>query len=82
MSEEYVEKTFDKVIRWIKYDAKHLHSDIIQGVKNLIKWFPTIWKDRDYDQFYIYEVLRVKLEKQAVYICNNDRHTRAQRVAE
>ena len=22
MSEEYVETTFDKVIRWIKYDAK------------------------------------------------------------
>lgn len=82
MSEEYVETTFDKVIRWIKYDAKHLHREIIQGVKNLIKWFPTIWRDRDYDHFYIYEVLRVKLEKQAVYISHKDRYTRAQRDAE
>ena len=82
MSEEYVETTFDKVIRWIKYDAKYLHLDIIRGVKNLIRWFPTIWKDRDYDHFYIYEVLRVKLEKQAVYISHKDRYTRAQRDAE
>ena len=82
MSEEYVETTFDKVIRWIKYDAKYLHLDIIRGVKNLIRWFPTIWKDRDYDQFYIYELLRVKLENQAVYISSKDRHTMAQRDAE
>jgi hypothetical protein len=82
MSEEYVETTFDKFIRWIKYDAKHLHRDVIYGVKNLIKWFPTIWKDRDYDHFYIYEVLRVKLENQAVYISQKNRYTRAQRDAE
>ena len=82
MNGEYIETTFDKFIRWVKYDAKHLHLDIIRGVKNLIRWFPTIWKDRDYDQFYIYELLRVKLENQAVYIATNDRHTRAQRDAE
>ena len=62
MNEEYIGTTFDKVIRWVKYDAKYLHLDIIRGVKNLIRWFPTIWKDRDYDHSYIYEVLRVKLE--------------------
>jgi len=82
MSEEYIDTTFDKFIRWIKYDAKYLHRDIIHGVKNLIRWFPTIWKDRDYDHFYIYELLRVKLENQAEYISQKDRHTRAQRDAE
>ena len=82
MSEEYVDTTFNKVIRWVRYDARYIHIDIINGVKNLIYWFPTIWKDRDYDNFYIYEVLRVKLEKQAVYISSKDRHTRAQRDAE
>lgn len=82
MNEEYIETTFDKFIRWVKYDAKYLHLDIIRGVKNLIRWFPTIWKDRDYDHFYIYELLRVKLENQAVYIAGKDRHTTAQRDAE
>lgn len=82
MNEEYIETTFDKFIRWIKYDAKYLHLYIIRGVKNLIRWFPTIWKDRDYDHFYIYELLRVKLENQAVYIAGKDRHTTAQRDAE
>jgi hypothetical protein len=82
MNEEYIETTFDKVIRWVKYDAKYLHLDIIRGVKNLIRWFPTIWKDRDYDHSYIYEVLRVKLENQATYISHKDRHTSAQRDAE
>jgi hypothetical protein len=37
----------------------------IQGIKNLIKWFPTIWKDRDHDYYYTMEVLKKKLEFQA-----------------
>jgi len=69
-------------ITWLRYDARYLHKDVIQGVKNLIKWFPTIWKDRDYDHSYIYELIRVKLENQAEYISKRDRHTTAQRDAE
>jgi len=77
-----IELIANKFITWLRYDAKYLHKEIIQGVKNLIRWFPTIWKDRDYDHFYIYELLRVKLENQAVYISHKDRHTTAQRDAE
>ncbi len=36
-----------------------------QGIRNLIRWFPTIWKDRDYDHYYIMEILKKKLEFQA-----------------
>ena len=77
-----MELTTNKFITWLRYDAKYLHKDVIQGVKNLIRWFPTIWKDRDYDHSYIYEILRVKLENQAEYISKRDRHTTAQRDAE
>lgn len=35
--------------------------DIKTGVKNLIKWFPIIWNDRDYDQFYFYKILEFKM---------------------
>ena len=32
----------------------------IQGVKNLIYWFPIIWKDRDYDHAFIEYMLEHK----------------------
>ncbi|RLC78273.1 MAG: hypothetical protein DRI61_10145 [Chloroflexi bacterium] len=35
--------------------------DIITGIKNLISWFPIIWKDRGWDQHYIFVMLRHKL---------------------
>ena len=31
------------------------------GIINLIKWFPIIWKDRDWDYEFIFEILRFKL---------------------
>jgi hypothetical protein len=34
---------------------------ITQGISNLIKWFPLIWKDRDFDQGYLYDMLYFKL---------------------
>ncbi len=52
--------------------------EFIQGVRNLIKWFPIIWKDRDWDHYYIYEILKHKLKFQSKYIKEKDRHTRAQ----
>ena len=32
----------------------------IQGIKNLIYWFPIIWKDRDYDHAFIEYMLEHK----------------------
>jgi hypothetical protein len=37
--------------------------DIKHGVLNLIKWFPIIWQDRDWDQHFLYEMLKFKLEQ-------------------
>ena len=71
-----------KMKLWWKFEGRYYHKNFIQGVKNLWKWFPTIWKDRDWDHYFIYEILRVKLENQAYSIESNDRHTRAQRDAE
>lgn len=52
---------------------------IIRRIKNLIRWFPIIWKDQDWDDHYIWEILKFKLKNQAEYIGNHDRHTRAKR---
>lgn len=33
------------------------------GIKNLIVWFPVIWKDRDWDQQFLYVILHFKLKR-------------------
>ena len=72
----------EKIKLWWEYDGRYLHRNFITGVKNLWSWFPVIWKDRDWDDSFIYEVLIHKLEKQAKYIGERDWHTRAKRDAE
>ena len=67
---------FRKFMWWLK-DARYYHKDFISGVKNLYKWLPIIWKDRDWDHFYIYQIIEFKLRGQAKYIGTKDRHTRA-----
>jgi hypothetical protein len=42
-----------------------LKRDIIIGLKNIWHWLPVIWRDRDWDRYYIIEILAHKLEKMA-----------------
>ena len=67
---------------WWKFDGRYYHKDFIKGVKNLIRWFPVIWKDRDWDYRYIWDLNIQKLKFQSKYIGNNDNHTRAKRDAQ
>jgi hypothetical protein len=57
-------------------------KNIIKGIKNLIKWFPVIWKDRDWDSHYIFSILEHKLKLQSEGISKRNIHTNAQRDAE
>lgn len=36
---------------------------IRQGIPNLIKWAPVIWRDKDWDQYFLYVILKFKLEQ-------------------
>ena len=36
-------------------------KQFIQNINNLIYWFPVIWKDRQWDDYYFLEVMRKKL---------------------
>jgi len=38
------------------------------SLRNLMYWFPIIWKDRDWDFYYIYMILRAKLIKTRQYM--------------
>ena len=63
---------------WWKHDGRYYHKYIKMGVKNLIYWFPIIWKDRNWDSHYIFDIMKHKLSGQADYIARRDFHTRAQ----
>ena len=68
---EYLYDTYWDLIGWRLKEFK-------VSVKNLIRWFPIIWKDRDWDDYYIFEVLKFKLKNQAKYTSDCDRHTRSE----
>ena len=57
-------------------------KQFFKRIYNVIRWFPIIWKDQDWDDFYIFEILKFKLKNQAEYIGYHDRHVSAKRDAE
>lgn len=68
--EKIYEKVYWKTIGWRIKEFK-------SSVNKLIRWFPIIWKDRDWDDHYIWEIMKNKLRWQAKYIGDRDWHTRA-----
>ena len=50
--------------------------EFIRGIQNLIHWLPVIWKDRHWDDHYVFEVLKRKIELQRKCIVDSNRHTR------
>jgi hypothetical protein len=57
-------------------------KQFFKRIHNLYRWFPIIWKDQDWDDHYIFEILKFKLKNQAEYISYHDRHVSAKRDAE
>jgi len=81
MSKEYNE-WYWKLYRWVRWELPYQPKYIKYGIKNLYKWFWVIWKDRDWDHHYIFEVLKFKLEKQAKHLGERDWHESSKRDAE
>lgn len=82
------DKDFDDVEgnnkpKWLTITQDHWDGFIwsirrfIKKIRNVIRWLPTIWKDEDWDDFYIFEVLKVKLKHQSEYIKKRDYHVGA-----
>jgi hypothetical protein len=67
---------------WWKFEGRYYHKDLYRGIKNLIQWFPVICIDRDWDSYYIFQILEHKLKLQAKGIAKRDIHVNAQRDAE
>lgn len=49
-----------------------------RNIHNLIRWFPIIWKDRDWDHYYIFEILKHKLIFMSQNIRKNGFHESAE----
>jgi hypothetical protein len=45
-----------------------------EGVYNIFRWMPTIYRDKDWDNFYIIKLLQVKIEHQREYLVKHNRH--------
>ena len=78
----WIIRKLEFISMWWNNDGKYLHKHIRIGLKNLWYWFPVIWKDRNWDDHYIFEVMMHKLKAQAKYIGDRDWHTRSKRDAE
>ena len=53
-------------------------KNFFKSVNNLIRWFPIIWKDRDWDHYFIFEILKHKLIFMSKSICENSNHVSAE----
>jgi len=49
--------------------------DFYRRVKNVLRWLPTIWKDRDWDNSYITEILIKKLELTRDFYLSDKAHS-------
>lgn len=58
---------------------RYYFTDFIKGIKNLYRWFPIIWKDRDWDSYFIFEILISKLKNTAKYNDSINYYTNAKR---
>jgi len=51
----------------IYIDVKYFFLDLGRRIKNLWRWLPIIWNDKDYDDHFIFEILKFKLKNTADY---------------
>jgi len=54
-------------------------KNTIRQIRKIIRWIPILWNDRDWDYYFVYEILKQKLidteqyiRKDGVHIFNNE----------
>lgn len=48
----------------------------VQGIYNILRWIPTLYRDKDWDDYYITKMLQKKIEHQREHLVKENRHTR------
>ena len=67
---------------WWSQEGQFILRNIKIGIKNIWYWLPIVWKDRNWDSHYIFEIMKHKIKAQSKYIGSRDIHTRAKRDSE
>jgi hypothetical protein len=60
--EEHIEDYIEGPKRKLTNAKDFVVYDIPQGITSICKWIPTLWKDRNWDQYFIFTILKKKLE--------------------
>lgn len=50
-------------------------NQFIEGIKNLLIWFKVIYNDKNWDDHYVFEIIKFKLLQQRKYLVGANRHT-------
>lgn len=69
------DSAWDRKFRWGRFVHWRIRH-FLQGVQNIIRWIPIIYKDKDWDDYYITKMLQKKIEHQREHLVNSNRHTR------
>ena len=81
-SRSWLRKKLDSISLWWEHNGRYLGNEFIRGIENLWYWLPVIWKDRNWDHQFIFDILSHKLKAQSAYIGGRDIHQNAKRDAE
>lgn len=53
---------YDLKKSWSRINISQRYYNTKNGIKNLIKWFPVVWRDRDWDEFYLLHAMEFKFK--------------------
>ena len=81
-SRSWIRRKWDYLSLWWGNDGKYLHTTLMRGIKSVWYWLPIIWKDRNWDDSFIFTILSHKLKAQSAYIGGRGIHVSAERDAE
>jgi hypothetical protein len=80
---QYTKLTIPADSAWDRFKwGRYVHWRIryfFQGVRNIVRWIPTIYHDRDWDDYYITKMLQKKIEFQRAHLVYCNRHTNINR---
>lgn len=60
----------------------NIYYNLKYGIRNLIKWFPIVWKDRDWDHYFIFKMLEFKLKNMEKMFRNHAHFVGSEKVAD
>lgn len=81
-SRSWIRRKWDYLRLWWHHDGQFMITNFKVGIKNIWYWLPVIWKDRNWDSSFIFDILSHKLKAQAKYIGDRGMHVSAERDVE